>query len=183
MRIRHTWRRRLTGLALWLLALTAPTPGAADQAGSHAQSAAPVAIADRIRPTPPKSAGGRLDLIRKRGRLIVGVKADYPPWGMVDANGNLVGMEADLAADVARALGMDLELVAVTTSNRLKKLEDGSVDLVIATMGDTPRRRELSGLLLPHYYSSGVDILTHKDTPFTSWGQLRGRTICLTADI
>lgn len=136
---------------------------------------------EKARPEAPADAEGRLERIRKRGRLIVGVKSDYPPWGMVNDEGSLVGMEADLAADVADALGVGLELTAVTTSNRLRKLEDGSIDLVIATMGDTPQRREISGLLQPHYYSSGVDLLTPEDTPFTSWGQLRGRTVCLTA--
>lgn len=177
MRLR-TLCRYLFGLAI--LANLVSTPVAAAETPLTTTDV-DAESSSRVRPAPPAEAEGRLDLIEKRGRLIVGVKADYAPWGMVDENGTLVGMEADLAADVARALGVDLELVPVTTSNRLQKLEDGAVDLVIATMGDTPKRRELSGLLLPHYYASGVDILTHKDTPFTSWGQLRGRSICLTA--
>ncbi len=38
----------------------------------------------------------RLDVIQKRGTLIVGVKSDYPPFGMLDADGRLIGFEADL---------------------------------------------------------------------------------------
>lgn len=133
------------------------------------------------RPEPPADPDGRLALIRQRGTLIVGVKADYPPWGMVNDTGQLVGMEADLAKDIAETLGVDLQLTAVTATNRLRKLQEGSIDLVIATMGDTSKRREIAGLLLPHYYASGVALMTPESTPFTAWGQLRGRSVCLTA--
>ncbi|MFX5957167.1 transporter substrate-binding domain-containing protein, partial [Acinetobacter baumannii] len=47
----------------------------------------------------------RLALIRERGSIIVGVKTDYPPFGMLDASGNPEGFEHDLAADIARRLG------------------------------------------------------------------------------
>ncbi len=46
----------------------------------------------RARPEPPANPTGRLALIQERGRLIVGVKSDYPPWGMVNADGELVGL-------------------------------------------------------------------------------------------
>ena len=88
-----------------------------------------------------EAPGGRLQRIEERGRLIVGVKADYPPWGMVAPDGSIVGLEADLARDAAERLGVELELVPVTAGNRLQRLEQGQVDLVIATLGDTAERR------------------------------------------
>ena len=98
---------------------------------------------------------GQLFKIISRGELVVGVKADYPPWGQYNSDGTqLVGLEVDLAKDLAKRLGVDLRLVPVNSRNRLTKVEDGSVDLIIATMGDTSKRREQSGLLLPNYYSS-----------------------------
>lgn len=125
-------------------------------------------------------AEDRLALIQQRGSLIVGIKADYPPWGMVDKLGQLVGLEADLAHDLAERLGVKLKLVGVSSSNRLQKVEDGSVDLIIATMGDTSKRRQLAGLLEPNYYASGVNVLLHKGMSVKSWSDLRGRSICLT---
>ena len=50
--------------------------------------------------------GGRMDHILQRGRLIVGVKVDYPPWGMVAPDGTIVGLEPDLARDAADGLGV-----------------------------------------------------------------------------
>jgi polar amino acid transport system substrate-binding protein len=121
------------------------------------------------------------DQIQARGKIIVGVKADYPPWGMYNADGSkLIGLEIDLAKDLASRLGVEVELVPVSSQNRLQKVEDGSIDLVIATMGDTDARREQSGLVLPNYYSSGVALLSKDDIIFTDWNQLKGREICLT---
>lgn len=121
------------------------------------------------------------DQIRARGKIIVGVKADYPPWGMYNADGSkLIGLEIDLAKDLASRLGVEVELVPVSSQNRLQKVEDGSIDLVIATMGDTDARREQSGLVSPNYYSSGVALLSKDDIIFTDWNQLKGREICLT---
>ncbi|MFO1141865.1 MAG: transporter substrate-binding domain-containing protein [Amaricoccus sp.] len=129
----------------------------------------------------PASAGdgGRLQRILDRGRLIVGVKADYPPWGMVAPDGAIVGLEPDLARDLANRLGVGLELVPVTGANRLQRLALGQVDLVIATMGDTPERRRTADLVLPHYYASGVGLMARAATPFHDWGELRGRPVCL----
>lgn len=122
----------------------------------------------------------RLDLIEKRGSLIVGIKSDYPPFGMLDADGKLVGFEADLAHDIAEKMGLALDLRSVTSANRLQKLEDGAVDLIIATLGDTQQRRQIATLIEPNYYASGVNILTHKDSGITQWSDLRGRKVCAT---
>lgn len=81
----------------------------------------------------------KIDQIRNRGQLIVGVKTDYPPWGFYNNQGDIVGLEIDLANDIAKRLGVELTLKKVTSSNRIRKLEDGGIDLLIATMGDTTR--------------------------------------------
>ena len=78
----------------------------------------------------------RLALIRRRGALIVGLKTDYAPFGGLNAQGQPEGLEHDLAADLARRLGVQPTKVSVTPANRLQRLEDGSIDLVIAPLGD-----------------------------------------------
>lgn len=125
-------------------------------------------------------ADGRLAHVLERGRLIVGVKTDYPPWGMLDEQGAIVGLEADLAHDLGRRLGIAVQLVPVTTANRQQRLEQGHVDIVIATLGATVERGAISDLIQPYYYTSGVHLLAHNDLLFTDWGELRGRPVCLT---
>jgi len=114
--------------------------------------------------------------IKQRGKLIVGVKADYAPYGFLNSDGKIVGLEPDLAQDVADALGVDLELVPVVSSNRMQFLEQGKIDLMIATMTDTQERRGVVQIVDPNYYSSGTNILTKGN--FTKWEDLKGAPVC-----
>lgn len=116
--------------------------------------------------------------IMDRGVLTVGVKADYKPWSFRNPNGGLIGMEPDLAQDVADTMGVDLNLVPVRSSNRMQFLEQGKIDLLIATMSDRADRREMVGIVTPPYYSSGTNILAPKALEFTSWDDLQNRPVC-----
>ncbi len=117
--------------------------------------------------------------IKSKGVLVVGTKADYRPFGFIDPSGKIVGFEPDLAADVAKRLGVKLELVPVVSSNRMQFLQQGKIDLMIATMSDTPERRKIIDIVDPNYYGSGTNVLALKSTKLTSWGQLKGKKVCL----
>ncbi|WP_193368413.1 transporter substrate-binding domain-containing protein [Pelagibius marinus] len=114
--------------------------------------------------------------IKGRGKLIVGVKADYAPYGFLDSSGKIVGIEPELAQDVADVLDADLELVPVVSSNRMQFLEQGKIDLMIATMTDRNDRREVVQIVDPNYYSSGTNILTKGN--FAKWEDLKGAPVC-----
>ncbi len=114
--------------------------------------------------------------IKQRGKIIVGVKADYAPYGFLDSSGKIVGLEPDLAQDVADLLGVELELVPVVSSNRMQFLEQGKIDLMIATMTDRDDRREVVKIVDPNYYSSGTNVLTKGN--FTKWEDLSGAPVC-----
>jgi polar amino acid transport system substrate-binding protein len=121
------------------------------------------------------------DAIKQRGTLIVGVKADYKPFGYRDPSGNIVGIEPDLAADVARRLGVKLELVSVAASNRIEFLQQGKVDLLIATMADRPERRKAVQVIEPLYYADYVNILINKKAGIKDWTELKGKSVCATS--
>jgi polar amino acid transport system substrate-binding protein len=124
-------------------------------------------------------AGAGLAEIRQRGTLVVGVKKDVPLWGHVDAaSGKIVGLEPDLARLVAQDLGVKLELVGLLTAERVEAVRSGRVDMVIATLSDTPERRQQMALVKPHYYSSGVNLLARKSENFREWTDLRHRRVC-----
>ncbi len=123
------------------------------------------------------SADG-LDEIKERGTLRVGVKADYKPYGYLNENGEIVGIEPDLAQDVADELGVGLELIPVVSSNRMQFLEQGRIDLMIATMTDTPERREVVRVVEPNYYASGTNVLARESVGFKEWSDLEGAPIC-----
>jgi polar amino acid transport system substrate-binding protein len=119
-----------------------------------------------------------LATIKERGTLIVGVKADYPPFGFRGPDGKITGIEPDLAADVAKRLGVKLELVPVTASNRMQFLEQGKIDLMIATMNDTPEREKVIWIIKPDYYASGYNLMLNDAAGVKAWTDLKGKPIC-----
>jgi polar amino acid transport system substrate-binding protein len=119
----------------------------------------------------------RFKKVLERGKIVVGVKADYKPWGFRDSSGKLVGMEIDMAQDVADALGVELELVPVQSSNRMQFLQQGKIDLMIATMSDKANRRKVVGVPDPNYYTSGTNVLAKKGV-LKAWGDLKGKPVC-----
>jgi polar amino acid transport system substrate-binding protein len=128
------------------------------------------------------ASGARADVlqtIKQKGVLTVGTKADYRPFGYLDPSGKIVGFEPDLAADVAKRLGVKLELVPVVASNRMQFLQQGKIDLMIATMSDTPERRKIVDIVEPSYYGSGTNVMAPKSEHLKSWDQLRGKKVCL----
>jgi polar amino acid transport system substrate-binding protein len=124
------------------------------------------------------AAAETLQHVMESGTLTVGVKADYKPYGYLDTDGNIVGIEPDLAQDVADVLGVELELVPVVASNRMQFLEQGKIDVMIATMTDTAERRDVVRILNPDYYSSGTNIMARADSPFETWDDLDGAPVC-----
>lgn len=127
------------------------------------------------------AAADGVDAIKKRGTLIVGVKADYKPFGFRDPSGTIIGLEPDLAADLAKRLGVKLELVPVVSANRIEFLQQGKVDLLIATLSDKPERRRVVQAIDPNYYSDFVNVLLPKSSGITDWAQLKGKPLCATS--
>ena len=119
-----------------------------------------------------------LDKIKQRGVIVVGSKADYKPFGFRDPSGKIVGLEPDMAEDVAKKLGVKLEVEPVVSSNRMQFLQQGKIDLMIATMNDKPDRRQVVGIIEPLYYASGVNILAAKKVGLKGWEQLKGQKVC-----
>lgn len=119
-----------------------------------------------------------LDKIKQRGTIVVGIKNDYKPWGFLDPAGKIVGMEIDLAEDVAKRLNVKLDMVPVVASNRMEFLQQGRIDLIIATLGDTAPRRQVIGMVEPNYYAGGTNVLAPKSANLKQWTQLKDRKVC-----
>lgn len=147
----------------------------ATRAGTHPDAAATATTtAIALSPT--------LQRIRARGEVIIGVRTDFPPFGMLDARGRPRGLEVDLAQALADHLDVRLRLVPVTPDNRFARLHEGAVDLLIASAGGALARRQGVTAVEPHYYGSGVNVLLRPERTETAWHQLRGQTLCAVRD-
>jgi polar amino acid transport system substrate-binding protein len=119
-----------------------------------------------------------LATIKQRGTLIVGVKADYPPFGFRAPSGQIEGIEPALAADVAKSLGVKLDLVPVVAANRMQFLEQGKIDLMLATLTVTPEREKILDIVKPYYYAAGYNVMLPKSMNAKAWTELKDKPVC-----
>ncbi len=89
------------------------------------------------------SQADALDNARKTGVLRVAVPQDFPPFGTVGPDLKPRGYDIDTAALIAKEIGVKLELVPVTSTNRIPFLTTGKVDLVISSLGRNPDREKV----------------------------------------
>ncbi|MGM0857325.1 MAG: transporter substrate-binding domain-containing protein [Pseudomonadota bacterium] len=81
-----------------------------------------------------------LDDIESRGTIRIAVPQDFPPFGSVGTDMQPVGYDIDMANYIADEMGVELELITVTSANRIPYLQTGQADLVISSLGKNPER-------------------------------------------
>lgn len=125
-----------------ILALLFFTGCAQMQQGSGSSSASPV-----------------LDRIQKRGELVVGTMGSMPPLNMTAKDGEIFGLEPDLARMMANAMDVRVRFVTKPFAELLPALQAGQVDMVISGMTITPQRNMKVAFVGP-YFISGKAFLT-----------------------
>lgn len=123
------------------------------------------------------SNSDQVQAIIERGVLRVGVKQDVPNFGYKNPDsGEFEGLEIDIARKIAEELGVDIEFTPVTAQTRGPLLDNGQVDLVIATFTITEERKLLYNFTTP-YYTDAVGFLVNKDSGIKTFTDLNGKTI------
>ncbi|AMP00870.1 bacterial extracellular solute-binding s, 3 family protein [Collimonas arenae] len=120
-----------------------------------------------------------LDDIVKSGVLKVAVPQDFPPFGSVTADLKPQGLDIDVATLIAKKMGVKIELVPVTSANRVPYLQTKKVDLIISSLGKNPEREKViafSDAYAPFYNGvfGGADQQVH------SAADLAGKTVGVT---
>jgi polar amino acid transport system substrate-binding protein len=137
-----------------------------------------------LAPSVAARAENKFDQIKASGKLIVGIRTDTKPFGFRNEKGEMLGFEHDLVADLVTRLQAKfgrpiiVEKMPVTARNRMQFLQQGAIDLLIATMNDTPERREVIDIVDPGYYASGVALLALKANHLTKWEDLKTKWVC-----
>ena len=103
------------------------------------------------------------DRIMQRGELVVGTAAEMPAFSMKTKDGEIIGLEADLAKLIAKAMGVKLRFEVMQFSKLLPALEGGKVDMILSYMTITPRRNVKVAFVGP-YFVSGKAFLTKIET-------------------
>jgi polar amino acid transport system substrate-binding protein len=102
-----------------------------------------------------------VDRIVAKKELIVGTAASMPPLNMTTKDGEVIGLEIDLARSFANAMEVKLSLSRMRFNELLPALEKGQVDMVLSAVTMTPQRNLKVAFVGP-YFASGKSVLTKK---------------------
>jgi len=117
--------------------------------------------------------------VHKAGTLRVAVPQDFPPFGSVGTDLKPRGYDIDMANLIGRELGVKVELIPVTSTNRIPYLTTGKADLVISSLGKNAEREKVidfSAAYAPFF--NGV--FGPEDAKLTKADELAGKTVGVT---
>ena len=101
--------------------------------------------------TTPSIADSVVDEVVKRGKLIVGL-ATFVPWAMRDKKGDLIGFEIDVSNQLAKDMGVEVELVPTAWDGIIPALLAGKFDVIITGMVHKPARNLTINFSKPYAY-------------------------------
>jgi polar amino acid transport system substrate-binding protein len=124
-------------------------------------------------------AQNALETITKSKKVRIAIPTDYAPYGFVGPDLQPQGLDIDMANYVAGKLGATLELIPVTSANRIPYLQTKKADIVISTLGKTAEREQV--IDFTHSYSPFFQaVFAPKSMPIKSWADLNGKTVSVT---
>jgi len=119
---------------------------------------------------------GRLDRILDSGMLRVAMDPSFPPFESVDANGQIVGLDADLARAIAVHLGVEAHTVTTGYDALYDALTADRADVIISALYPDPSRSRDFTFTTP-YFDAGLVLITLKDSTITTETDLSGQPV------
>jgi len=166
--------KRMMGLVL-ILALTLTLA-----ACGGAKTTTTPAAGDTKSPA-PAAAKTHLDEIKAAGKLVLGTSADYPPYEFhktVDGKDTITGWEIELAQEIAKDMGVKLEIKEAAFDSLIPELIAKKVDLVISAMTITDDRAKSVDFSEPYWQGGQVILgLKEKAGQYKSLADYKGKTI------
>lgn len=121
----------------------------------------------------------QLNDVLSKGTIKIGVPENFPPFGSVGKDFKHEGYDVDVAELVAKDLEVKLELVPITSKQRIPFLTSGKVDLVISSMGANPSRAK--SIWFSHAYAPFFSaVFASKDMDISSAADLVGKKVGVT---
>lgn len=101
--------------------------------------------------------------LKAKGKVVIGIQGDNPPWGFVNSSGKQQGLDADIGELYGKFIGVPVEFVPLEVANRIPALTSGRVDLLFATMAMFPDRAKAVQFSKP-YVANIIMLLAPKAT-------------------
>lgn len=124
------------------------------------------------------SATPIVDKIKKSGKLVLGTSPDYPPYEFINGKNEIVGFDIEIAKELAKDLGVKLEIKDMKFDGLLAALQSGNVDIVLAGMTPTDERKQNVDFSKIYYTSlQGIVVRTEDKDKYNSLDALAGKKI------
>ena len=124
-------------------------------------------------------AQSALDNVLKSKTLKVAIPTDYPPYGFVGPDMAPQGLDVEMARLIAAKMGVKVELVPVTSANRIPYLQTKKADLVISTLGKNAEREKVidfSAAYAPFFQA----VYASKSLSIKSFADMGGKSVAVT---
>jgi polar amino acid transport system substrate-binding protein len=129
--------------------------------------------------SPAALAQSALDGVLARKSITIAIPTDFPPYGFVGTDMAPQGLDVDMAKLIAAKLGVAVELVPVTSANRIPYLQTHKADLVISTLGKNPEREKVIDFTAA-YSPFFQAVFAPKSLVIKSAADLGGKTVGVT---
>ncbi|WP_248323870.1 MULTISPECIES: transporter substrate-binding domain-containing protein [unclassified Caballeronia] len=126
--------------------------------------------------SPAASSSSTLQAVLQRGTLRVGDCLTFAPFGFYDKDGQPDGYDVDLAKELARQMGVKLEVVNTTSANRIPNLQTSKVDVVFCNFTRNLERAKVIEFTSPYVVASEA-LLVKKSSGIQSVKDMTNRTI------
>jgi glutamate transport system substrate-binding protein len=171
---------RITRYAATLGALGLVLAGCSSEAGQQAEEA--TSNAPEVAQDVQFPAGSTMARLAEAGTITIGTKFDQPGFGLANPQGVPEGFDVEVAKIVAGGLGIapeDIEWKETVSANRESFIQNGDVDIVVATYTINDARKQLIDFAGP-YYVAGQDIMVATGNPLGIEGpdDLAGKRVC-----
>mgnify|MGYP006276102485 FL=1 len=124
-------------------------------------------------------AQSALDNIQKSRTIKIAIPTDFPPYGFVGIDLQPQGLDIDMANYIGAKMGVKVELVIVTSANRIAYLQTKKADLVISTLGKNPEREKVidfTSAYSPFFQA----VYASKSLNIKAMDDLKGKSIAVT---
>jgi polar amino acid transport system substrate-binding protein len=125
------------------------------------------------------SAQAALDEVMAKKAITIAVPTDFPPYGFVGIDMQPQGLDVDMARLIAAKLGVKVELLPVTSANRIPYLQTKKAHLVISTLGKNPEREKVIDFTAA-YSPFFQAVFAAKSLPIKSFADLAGKSVGVT---
>jgi polar amino acid transport system substrate-binding protein len=120
-----------------------------------------------------------LDDAMARKTIVIAIPTDFPPYGFVGTDLKPQGLDVEMAEYIAAKLGLKVDLVPVTSANRIAYLQTKKADLVISTLGKNAEREKVIDFTAA-YSPFFQAVFAAKAVAVKSAADLAGKTVSVT---